>query len=104
MVPDCPAGKCRNPSVCRFPSRAPVSVAGEGPGFSIGPYDWPTWWLEVLPVLLAAPILIGTHRRFPLTPLTQRLILLHALVLVVGAHWTYAHVPLGEWARDVFVC
>ena len=40
------------------------------------------------------PLLIATARRFPLTPLAYRLIFLHALILIVGAHWTYARVPL----------
>jgi hypothetical protein len=33
-----------------------------------------TWWLEVLPVLVALPILAFTARRFPLTPLVYTLI------------------------------
>ena len=68
----------------------------------IRPVDRPTWWLEVLPVIVAVPVLIGTHRRFPLTPLAYRLIVFHALILVLGAHYTYAQVPLGDWARDAF--
>jgi putative membrane protein len=68
----------------------------------IGPRDRATWWLEVAPVLIAAPILIATHARFPLTPLLQRLIFLHALVLMLGGHYTYAHVPLGFWLQDLF--
>lgn len=68
----------------------------------IGPYDRTTWWLEVAPVLIAAPVLVATHRRFPLTPLLYRLIFLHALVLILGGHYTYARVPLGFWVADVF--
>lgn len=68
----------------------------------IEPHDRPTWWLEVAPVLIAAPLLVATWKRFPLTPLTQRLLVLHAVVLIVGAHWTYARVPLGDWVRDAF--
>jgi len=26
----------------------------------------------------------------------------HAVILCVGGHWTYARVPLGDWARDTF--
>jgi len=43
------------------------------------------------------PILVATARRFPLTPLAYRLIFLHALILMVGGHYTYAKVPLGFW-------
>jgi putative membrane protein len=68
----------------------------------IEPYDRVTWWLEVSPVLIGAPILVATYRRFPLTPLLYRLILLHALVLMLGGHYTYARVPVGFWAQDLF--
>ena len=59
-----------------------------------------TWLLENLPVMIAAPVLVATHRRFPLTPLAYRLIAVHALILMVGGHYTYAEVPLGDWVRD----
>jgi len=68
----------------------------------IGAYDPTTWLLEVAPVLIGAPILIGTYRRFPLTPLLYRLLCLHALILCLGGHYTYARVPLGFWAERVF--
>lgn len=68
----------------------------------IAPRDVPTWWLESFPVFAAAAVLVATVRRFPLTALSYRLSFLHALVLLVGAHWTYAEVPLGEWARGWF--
>ncbi len=67
----------------------------------IGPRDRGTWAMEVAPVLLAIPILVATHRRFPLTPLLYVLIALHAAVLCVGGHYTYAEVPAGFWVRDL---
>jgi putative membrane protein len=69
---------------------------------AIAPHDATTWLLEAAPVLIAGPVLAATARRFPLTPLLWRLLFLHALVLLVGAHWTYARVPLGEWAKEAF--
>ncbi len=68
----------------------------------IGPYDRLTWFLEVLPVLIAAPLLVATHRVFPLTPLAYWLIAIHSLILVLGGHFTYARVPLGFWIQDWF--
>jgi putative membrane protein len=65
----------------------------------IGPHDRPTWWLEVVPILIAVPILALTARRFPLTPLAYRLIFVHALILMLGAHYTYAEVPAGFWLK-----
>lgn len=69
----------------------------------MGPLGGYTVWLmEAGPVLIALAVLIPTRRRFPLTPLLYRLIFLHALVLTLGAAYTYAEVPLGEWAKGAF--
>ncbi|MDD2320063.1 MAG: DUF2238 domain-containing protein [Geobacteraceae bacterium] len=68
----------------------------------IGPYDLATWWMEVAPVLIIVPLLLATAKRFPLTPLAYRLIFLHALILMIGGHYTYARVPLGYWVQDLF--
>jgi putative membrane protein len=59
-----------------------------------------TWFMENFPVILGAPVLVATHRRFPLTPLLYVLLALHAVVLMVGGNWTYAEVPAGHWVRD----
>jgi len=67
----------------------------------IGPYDRLTWFLEVVPVLVAAPLLVWTARRFPLTPLAYVLIAVHALILMYGGHYTYALTPFGDWMQDV---
>ena len=69
---------------------------------AIGPTDRLTWWLEALPVLIGAPLLVFTARRFPLTNTLYVLIACHALILILGAHYTYAQVPLGDWARNLF--
>ena len=68
----------------------------------IGPYERGTWFLEVVPVLIGIPILFFTFKRFPLTPLTYRLLTIHALILILGGHYTYARVPLGYWVQDLF--
>ena len=66
------------------------------------PYERPTWLMEVLPVIIAVPILIATRRNFPLTTLLYVLICLHALVLILGGAYTYARVPLGAWVQQAF--
>jgi putative membrane protein len=68
----------------------------------ISPYDRATWALEVFPVVLAAAVLLATYRRFPLTRLAYRLLFVHALILIVGGHYTYARVPAGFWLQDLF--
>lgn len=69
---------------------------------AIAPYDRTTWWMETAPVFIALPILIGSHRRFPLTSLLYQLIALHALILILGGAYTYARVPVGYWLEDYF--
>jgi putative membrane protein len=66
------------------------------------PKDRLTWILEVFPVLLAAPLLLATRRRFPLTPIVYVLIAVHAVILMIGGRYTYAEVPLFNWIRDAF--
>jgi len=68
----------------------------------LSPHDRFTWFLEVAPILIAVPVLAATYRKFPLTPLAYRLILLHACILMLGGHYTYAEVPLGYWTKDAF--
>jgi putative membrane protein len=68
----------------------------------IGPRERGTWLLEVLPVLIAAPLLVFSWKPFRLTRLAYWLIFVHALVLMLGGHYTYAHVPLGFWLQEIF--
>lgn len=67
----------------------------------IHPHDRFTWFLEVVPIFIGVPILLATRRRFPLTPLLYILIFIHALILMLGGHYTYAEVPLGFWVQDL---
>ncbi len=69
---------------------------------AVRPRELGTWALEAAPVAIAITILVVTWRGFPLTPLAYRLIFLHGLILLLGAHYTYAHVPLGFWLQEAF--
>jgi len=69
---------------------------------AVRPHDYFTWFMEVAPILIGVPILVATYRRFPLTPLLYRLIFVHAVILMVGGHYTYAEVPLGFWMQRAF--
>jgi len=68
----------------------------------VHPHDRFTWFLEIAPVLIMVPILAVLWRRVPLTRLVTWLLVLHAIVLAVGGHYTYAEVPLGFWMQDWF--
>ncbi len=69
---------------------------------AINPHDYTTWWLEVMPALIALVVVVWTRNSFPLTPLLYWLVLVHAVILMVGGHYTYALVPAGEWVREAF--
>ncbi len=64
--------------------------------------DLLTWFLEVLPAIIGAVIIITTRKSFPLTPLLYSLILMHCIVLMIGGHYTYAEVPLFDSFKDLF--
>src|SRR4051812_47994779 len=63
------------------------------------PFSMGTWLMEVFPIFIAVPLLLATHRRFPLTDLAYTLIFVHACILMLGGHYTYARVPLGFWLQ-----
>jgi putative membrane protein len=87
----------------KYPATWLIIVIAFGIWSAIDPIDTRlTWFLETLPVLLALPILLFTYRRFPLTRLAYTLIAIHAVILMLGAHYSYAKVPLGFWMQDWF--
>jgi putative membrane protein len=87
----------------KYPLALLLMVLSFGVWSGIAPIDTRlTWVLETLPVMLALPVLLLTYKRFPLTHLTYTLIAVHALILMLGAHYSYAKVPLGFWMQDWF--
>src|SRR6266567_5474600 len=85
----------------RYPLVLLVAVLGALLLSGLHPYDRTTWWLEIFPILIGVPLLVATARRFPLTTLTYTLLALHAIILMVGGHYTYARVPLGFWFQNL---
>lgn len=79
-----------------------VVVAGVFVWSGVRPRDRFTWVLEVLPVILVVPVLALAWGRFRFTTLVYVLIALHAVVLMIGGHYTYAQVPAFNWLRDRF--
>lgn len=67
---------------------------------AIAPHDYFTWTLEAAPALIGAAILATTFKRFPLTPLSYTLILVHCIILFIGAHYSYAQVDTFKFIRD----
>ncbi len=61
-----------------------------------------TWALENFPVWLGLFLLAFTWKQFPLSRLCLWLLAVHAVILMVGGYYTYAKVPLGDWAKMAF--
>lgn len=68
----------------------------------INPKDLFTWFLEVFPAPIGLSVVTLTYNRFRLTNLVYFLILVHAIILIVGGHYTYAEMPIFNWLRDAF--
>jgi putative membrane protein len=68
----------------------------------ISPFDYFTWILEVFPAVIVFIVIVLTRKKFPLSNLLYVLILIHAYVLFVGGHYTYAEVPLFDMIREAF--
>ena len=68
----------------------------------IHPHDYFTWLLEVFPAIIGIILIVAVRRSFPLTPLLLTMLTVHAIILMVGGHYTYAEVPLGFWMKEVF--
>jgi putative membrane protein len=87
----------------KYPLILLIIVLAFGVWSGIKPLDTRlTWVLETLPVMMALPVLLLTYKRFPLTSLAYTLIAIHAMILMLGAHYSYAKVPLGFWMQEWF--
>lgn len=68
----------------------------------VNPKDYPTWFMETLPTMIAFIVLATTYKKYPLTRILYLLILFHCLIMMIGGHYTYAEVPFFSWIRDYF--
>lgn len=68
----------------------------------IGCHDFFTWLLEVLPAIIAIPVLIRLYPRLRFTNLVYVLIAIHATILMIGGHYTYSLMPVFEWIKHAF--
>jgi putative membrane protein len=77
-------------------------IAGVFIWSAIQPKNYFTWLLEVAPVLIGLPLVWVVRKSFPLSALVLALLTVHAVILMVGGHYTYAEVPWFNWLRDYF--
>ena len=69
---------------------------------AIIPKDMFTWTLEVFPAIIALFVLVSTYRNFKLSNFIYTVIWVHAIILLIGGHYTYAEMPLFNWLKDIF--
>ncbi len=68
----------------------------------VNPYETGLWFLEAGMCIVGVAILAFTFKRFRFTDMTYVFILIHLIILFVGAHYSYAKVPLFDWIKEVF--
>ena len=69
---------------------------------AVHPFDWLTWWMEVSWVLVGFPIVAWLALRHGITRILLVLLSMHAVILVIGGHYTYEKVPAGLWVQEWF--
>ena len=69
---------------------------------AITPFDYFTWILEALPVMVGLAVVLSIYKKFRFTNLAYILMLVHAIILLIGAHYTYAKVPAFDYIRELF--
>jgi putative membrane protein len=69
---------------------------------AINPFEYFTWFLEVLPAVIGVLVLIFTFKKFRFTNFVYVLIFFHCVILIVGGHYTYVEVPLFDWMQETF--
>lgn len=69
---------------------------------AIHAYGSTLWILEALPCIIGIALLVFTYKRFQFTDITYLFILIHFIILFVGAHYTYARVPAFDWLSELF--
>jgi putative membrane protein len=67
---------------------------------AICPLDRGDWLLENLLIFIGVGVLGFTYRRFRFCNISYALILIFLVFHTIGAHYTYAKVPIGFWVKD----
>lgn len=68
----------------------------------INPHRYFSWFFEALPAMIGFGLIVGTYRKFKFTELVYWCILVHAVIILIGAHYLYSHMPLFEAFKGLF--
>jgi putative membrane protein len=69
---------------------------------AIHPLDQQAWILENVLLIVLVVLLFFGHRRLVLSNTSYFLLAAFVMLHIIGAHYTYARMPLGLWAKDHF--
>ncbi len=69
-------------------------------GLAIRPVSRSDWFLENLLVFTTVIVLGTTYPKFQFSNVSYALILIFLAFHTIGAHYTYAEVPIGFWLQD----
>ncbi len=83
----------------RYPAACLAFVVIWWIAWGIRPLYRDIWLSESVLIAVAIPLLIYIHRRIGLSNLAYTLTALFLACHIVGSHYSYSDVPLGEWAR-----
>src|SRR3712207_6103975 len=67
---------------------------------AVDPVDRQDWLLENLLTVAFVAVLILTYRRFTFSRLSYCLMAAFLVMHTIGAHYTYAEVPIGFWLQQ----
>lgn len=69
---------------------------------AIQPFDRQAWFLENILLVIFVVTLSLTHRRLQLSNASYFFLAAFVILHIVGAHYTYAQMPIGHWTKDFF--
>jgi len=68
----------------------------------IHPFRFGVWLAEIVTTFIGLIILITTFEKFRFTLFSYIVILISCYFIFIGAHYSFARVPLFNWVRDYF--
>lgn len=69
---------------------------------AVGALDYPTWFFELLLGVVLVLTMVALRRQFPFSTWVCVVVAIHYVVLAIGAKYTYAEAPPGEWMQSLF--
>ena len=69
---------------------------------AISPVSRVDWLIQNAAPSVFIVALLTSYKRFRFSTLSYLLITLFMILHVIGSHYTYAQVPLGDWMKDAF--